>query len=50
MGSKAVGYLKDLKATDPDVVLTHHLEDRHQDHRHVAELTWNTFRGHLVLE
>jgi LmbE family N-acetylglucosaminyl deacetylase len=34
----------------PDLVLTHRLEDRHQDHRLVAELTWNTFRDHLVLE
>jgi LmbE family N-acetylglucosaminyl deacetylase len=40
-----------LKAdVQPDVVLTHHLHDRHQDHRLVAELTWNTFRRHLVLE
>ena len=40
-----------LKAeVDPDLILTHRLEDRHQDHRLVAELTWNTFRGHLVLE
>jgi len=29
---------------------THRLEDRHQDHRLLAELTWNTFRNHLVLE
>lgn len=34
----------------PDLVLTHCLEDRHQDHRTVAELTHNTFRDHLVLE
>ena len=34
----------------PDVVLTHHLGDRHQDHRLIAELTWNSFRSHLVLE
>jgi LmbE family N-acetylglucosaminyl deacetylase len=34
----------------PDLVLTHRLEDRHQDHRLVAELTWNTWRDHLVLE
>jgi LmbE family N-acetylglucosaminyl deacetylase len=37
-----------LKATD--VVLTHERDDRHQDHRLVNELTWNTFRNHLVLE
>jgi LmbE family N-acetylglucosaminyl deacetylase len=34
----------------PDVILTHHRRDRHQDHRVVADLTWNTFRNHLVLE
>jgi LmbE family N-acetylglucosaminyl deacetylase len=40
-----------LKARlDPDLILTHRLEDRHQDHRVVAELTWNTFRSHTILE
>ncbi len=34
----------------PDLVLTHRLEDRHQDHRTVAELTWQTWRDHLILE
>jgi LmbE family N-acetylglucosaminyl deacetylase len=34
----------------PDVVLTHQGNDRHQDHRIISELTWNTFRNHLVLE
>jgi LmbE family N-acetylglucosaminyl deacetylase len=34
----------------PDVILTHHRHDLHQDHRHVCELTWNTFRDHLILE
>ena len=38
------------KLPDPDLVFTHRLADRHQDHRVVAELTWNTFRNHLVLE
>jgi len=34
----------------PDLVLTHYREDRHQDHRLVSELTWNTWRDHLILE
>lgn len=34
---------------DPDLVFTHRLDDRHQDHRLVAELTWTAFRDHLVL-
>lgn len=33
----------------PDLVLTHNRHDRHQDHRTLAELTWNSFRNHLVL-
>ena len=34
----------------PDLVLTHYREDRHQDHRLLSELTWNTFRDHWILE
>ena len=34
----------------PDVIFTHSGLDAHQDHRLVAELTWNTFRDHLILE
>jgi LmbE family N-acetylglucosaminyl deacetylase len=34
----------------PDLILTHHRSDLHQDHRIVSELTWNTFRDHLILE
>jgi LmbE family N-acetylglucosaminyl deacetylase len=34
----------------PDLVLTHYREDRHQDHRIVSDLTWNTFRSNLILE
>jgi LmbE family N-acetylglucosaminyl deacetylase len=34
----------------PDVVFTHQREDRHQDHRLVSDLSWNTFRDHLILE
>jgi len=38
------------RSISPDVIFTHKLEDRHQDHRLVAELTWNTFRDHLIIE
>ena len=34
----------------PDIVFTHRREDRHQDHRVVSDLTWNTFRKQLILE
>jgi len=34
----------------PDVIFTHRRDDVHQDHRLVGELTWNTFRDHLILE
>ena len=34
----------------PDLVFTHYRADRHQDHRVVSDLTWNTFRDHLILE
>ena len=34
----------------PDLIFTHYGRDAHQDHRLVSELTWNTFRDHLVLE
>jgi LmbE family N-acetylglucosaminyl deacetylase len=34
----------------PDLVLTHYRQDRHQDHRLISDLTWNTFRDHLILE
>lgn len=38
------------RGTQPDVILTHRLDDRHQDHRTTAELTWQTWRDHFVLE
>lgn len=34
----------------PDVVFTHARDDRHQDHRIISDLTWNTFRDQLILE
>jgi LmbE family N-acetylglucosaminyl deacetylase len=35
---------------DPDLIFTHYRDDRHQDHRTISDLTWNTFRRHLILE
>src|SRR5579872_1241209 len=37
-------------AYSPDLILTHYRHDLHQDHRLISELTWNTFRNHLILE
>lgn len=34
----------------PDIIFTHYRNDRHQDHRLVSDLTWNTWRNHQVLE
>jgi LmbE family N-acetylglucosaminyl deacetylase len=34
----------------PDIVFTHTRDDRHQDHRIISDLTWNTFRNQLILE
>lgn len=43
-------WVEGLKALSPDVILTHQRNDAHQDHRLISELTWNTFRDHLILE
>jgi LmbE family N-acetylglucosaminyl deacetylase len=49
--SEIKDYFEQIKReTQPDVILTHRLDDRHQDHRTTAELTWQTWRNHLVLE
>ena len=39
-----------LKKIAPDIVFTHTRHDLHQDHRLISELTWNSFRDHLILE
>lgn len=51
----ALSELKDRLArvrdtVHPDLVFTHYREDRHQDHRTVSDVTWQTFRDDLVLE
>lgn len=49
--SEIKDYFEKLKReTLPDVIFTHYRDDRHQDHRLVSDLTWNTWRNNLILE
>ena len=51
VGAEIKDFFEELKRKYlPDLILTHYREDLHQDHRLVSELTWNTFRNHLILE
>ena len=51
LGGEAKERFEDLKRQlDPDLILTHSRHDLHQDHRLVCELTWNTWRDHLIFE
>jgi LmbE family N-acetylglucosaminyl deacetylase len=50
-GAALKDFFEDLKAqVKPDLIFTHFGRDLHQDHRLVSELTWNTFRDHMILE
>src|SRR5262245_28474746 len=50
VGAEIKAAFEELKQTvSPDVIFTHNRKDAHQDHRLIAELTWNTFRDHLIL-
>jgi len=51
VGTEIKEYFEQIRsAIDPDLIFTHYRHDLHQDHRIISELTWNTFRRHLVLE
>jgi LmbE family N-acetylglucosaminyl deacetylase len=51
VGAEVKAVFEELKQRiSPDIIFTHNRMDAHQDHRVIAELTWNTFRDHLVLE
>jgi LmbE family N-acetylglucosaminyl deacetylase len=51
IGSEIKQYFEEMKKrVSPDLIFTHYRHDLHQDHRLVSELTWNTFRDHLILE
>lgn len=50
-GAEIKDYFEGLKGKiNPDLIFTHYRQDLHQDHRVVSELTWNTFRNHMILE
>lgn len=49
-GTRIKDHFEDLKGVSPDLIFTHNRQDAHQDHRLIGELTWNTFRNHLILE
>jgi LmbE family N-acetylglucosaminyl deacetylase len=51
VGADVKKAFEELKlVVSPDLILTHNRKDAHQDHRMISELTWNTFRNHLILE
>jgi LmbE family N-acetylglucosaminyl deacetylase len=50
-GARIKDYFNELgERMSPDLIFTHYRQDLHQDHRVVSDLTWNTFRDHLILE
>jgi LmbE family N-acetylglucosaminyl deacetylase len=50
-GAAIKDFFESLKSrVKPDLIFTHFREDRHQDHRLISDLTWNTFRNQLILE
>lgn len=51
MGAEIKEFFDQLrKDVSPDLILTHYRHDLHQDHKLISDLTWNTFRNHLILE
>jgi LmbE family N-acetylglucosaminyl deacetylase len=50
-GADIKEYFENLKREiSPTIIFTHYRNDLHQDHRQICELTWNSFRNHLILE
>jgi LmbE family N-acetylglucosaminyl deacetylase len=50
-GGEVKGFFEEMKSqVNPDMIFTPWHGDAHQDHRLLSELTWNTFRNHLILE
>ncbi len=50
-GAEVKDFFESLKQQiSPDLIFTHSRHDLHQDHRVINELTWNTWRDHMILE
>jgi LmbE family N-acetylglucosaminyl deacetylase len=50
-GAEVKSFFEEMKQRiSPDLIFTHYRHDLHQDHRLACELTWNTWRDHLILE
>src|SRR3954470_11811262 len=47
LGPSVKDSVEAMKDFGPDLVFTHQRDDLHQDHRLIAELTWNAFRDHF---
>ncbi len=50
LGAEIKDVFEELKPISPDLIFTHTRDDAHQDHRLINQLTWNTFRDHLIFE
>jgi LmbE family N-acetylglucosaminyl deacetylase len=51
VGADIKDFFEQLKqSVAPEIIFTHYGRDLHQDHRLLSELTWNTFRDHVILE
>jgi LmbE family N-acetylglucosaminyl deacetylase len=51
IGGEIKEYFEELsRQFSPDLIFTHYRHDRHQDHRVISDLAWNTFRDHLIVE
>nr|WP_238718331.1 PIG-L deacetylase family protein [Petrachloros mirabilis] len=51
LGIEVKDFFEELKQSiTPNLIFTHYRQDRHQDHRFISDLTWSTFRDHLILE
>ena len=51
VGVQIKEYFEQIKQSlNPGLIFTHCGRDKHQDHKLISDLTWNTFRNHMILE